>query len=395
VIGVRSQRRLLVVQYAGDYRETWYRLKAGGSEIYFAQRYSDQAIADLARAGDRVAVVIGITDTAYEETLAEGLVAVGLGAGGAVHEKSVIDYAEAFEPTHLLLRAPFEEVLAWAIQGDMRIALTLADSFGTGVKAWLRTRRLVRLCNTARVDWVANHGVASTRSLARLGVDAAKLIPWDWPHGNSPADRGPKSLAADRPVWQALYVGAVAELKGVGDAIRAVAVLAQRGFKVVLDVIGSGDDFAALARQLGVADQVRFLGRRPNEAIITAMRDADVVLVPSRKAYPEGFPLTIYEALCSRTPIVASDHPMFVDKLRPDQSAVTFPSGDANALAAAIERLLTSPDLYAALSVAALETWQGLQVPMKWADLVRAWAEGSDDTRRWLAAHAWATGHYS
>ena len=36
----------------------------------------------------------------------------------------------------------------------------------------------------------------------------------------------------------------------------------------------------------------------------------DIVIVPSRHDYPEGLPMTIYEALAMRTPLVVSDHPM-------------------------------------------------------------------------------------
>jgi len=41
------------------------------------------------------------------------------------------------------------------------------------------------------------------------------------------------------------------------------------------------------------------------------MRSADAIVIPSRHEYPEGLPLTIYEALAARTPIVASDHQCF------------------------------------------------------------------------------------
>jgi len=33
------------------------------------------------------------------------------------------------------------------------------------------------------------------------------------------------------------------------------------------------------------------------------MAEADAVLIPSRRTYPEGFPKTINEGLCSRTPL--------------------------------------------------------------------------------------------
>lgn len=389
-----GQRKLLVVQYAGDYRDTWRRLAAGGPEIYRAQRYSDDAIASLAHGGHAVTVVAGLTEERYREELREGLLAVGLGWKDVADETALIEVASTFRPTHLLLRAPFGGLLAWAKAHQVRVALTLADSFGTGMRAWWRTRRLIRALNQDNVDWVANHGVTSTRSLIHLGAAPRKVIPWDWPHPDGPKAWTPKSLGPRGP-RKLVYVGAVTQMKGVGDAIRAVALLVQAGLDLSLDIVGTGEDFQALARELGVLPHVRFVGRLPNGKVIAAMRQADVVLVPSRRDYPEGFPLTLYEALSSRTPIVASDHPMFVEKLRNDESAVLFPSGDVEALADAVRRLLATPSLYAALSEAALPTWEALQVPVKWGDLVRAWAEGTEADRRWLAEHAWSSGRYT
>lgn len=390
-----APRRLLVVQYAGDYAETWHRLAQGGAETYLAQAYGDRAIAGFATQGAEVAVLVAITGKAYREILVPGLLAVGLGPTHADTESAIIEFARTFRPTHVLLRTPFIHVLRWAGDNDARILLTLADSFQGGLRRWLSSRRLVRLMNSAPVDWVANHGTAASGALVRMGVDAAKMIPWDWPHHNTPAQWDAKTLRPDSQRFRAIYVGARVELKGVGDALRAVALLVARGLDARLDVVGDGEDFSALADELQVTDRVAFLGRMPNAEIIGAMRDADVVLVPSRKEYPEGFPLTLYEALCSRTPIVASDHPMFVPKLSPDRSAVIFRAGDATALADAIARLLSSPGLYGALSTNALQTWQSLQVPVKWAELVEAWFHDTAESRQWLQRHSWASMRYT
>ena len=390
-----SPRRLLVVQYAGDYRETWRRLQAGGSETYFAQAYSDGQIARLATPPHQVAVVVGLTESAYEETLADGLVAVGLGGSSRVSEAAILAFALTFRPTHLLLRAPMPRVMHWAADHHVATLLTLADSFGSGMRAWLQTRRLVRLMNQPHVEWVGNHGVAASRGLVAMGVSPAKVVPWDWPHANSPAQWAPKILSAASGPRNLLYVGARIAPKGVGDAIQAVGLLAGRGIDIHLEVIGDGDSFVAQVQSLKIQNRITFRGRVANTHIIEAMRTADVVLVPSRHEYPEGFPLTIYEALCSRTPLVVSNHPMLIQKLAADRSAVVFTAGNVGDLAAAIERLLASPKLYNALSLAALATWQSLQVPMTWGELVTAWADGTTSGRAWVQEHAWSDRDYA
>ena len=66
----RVGHRILIIQYAGDYAEAWQRLADGGSETYFAQRHSVDAVARLAALGHEVCVVVAMTTSAYERTMA-------------------------------------------------------------------------------------------------------------------------------------------------------------------------------------------------------------------------------------------------------------------------------------------------------------------------------------
>jgi glycosyltransferase involved in cell wall biosynthesis len=139
---------------------------------------------------------------------------------------------------------------------------------------------------------------------------------------------------------------------------------------------------------------VRFAGLVPNEDVPVAMREADAVVIPSRHEYPEGLPLTIYEALAARTPIIASDHPMFRGALNQEQSALVFSAGDAEALAAAIERLSEDQQLYAQLSANSEAAWTALQLPVSWGSLLEKWLSGSAEDQDWLRAHRLPSGIY-
>jgi glycosyltransferase involved in cell wall biosynthesis len=127
---------------------------------------------------------------------------------------------------------------------------------------------------------------------------------------------------------------------------------------------------------------------------VTLMREADAVVIPSRTEYPEGFPLTIFEALSARTPIVASDHPMFRRHLRDGETAVTFRSGDAAAVPRAVSRLVSSPSLYEALSVVAEQTRQRLQLPVTWGEFLVAALSDNGGGDQWLRANSLARGEY-
>jgi glycosyltransferase involved in cell wall biosynthesis len=193
-----------------------------------------------------------------------------------------------------------------------------------------------------------------------------------------------------------LFVGHLSEAKGVGDALRAIANLKQKGFIVNLKLAGKGslEQFQAQAQQLGIANQVEFLGLVKNKEIVNLMRSADLVLIPSRHEYPEGFPMTIYEALCSRTPIVASDHPMFRERLQHQSNAMVFQAGNSAAIANCVEEILKSPQLYYSLSQASKETWQQLQIPVQWADLMHYWLKQSVESHSWLLEKTLASGLY-
>jgi glycosyltransferase involved in cell wall biosynthesis len=183
------------------------------------------------------------------------------------------------------------------------------------------------------------------------------------------------------------FAGLISANKGVGDLVRAIALLRAQGQAVRAEIAGRGEveHFRALAARLGVGDAVHFLGSIPNAEVVARMRAAAVVAVPSHHAYPEGLPLTIYEALSARTPLVVSDHPMFAGNLVDGQSALVHKAGDAAAMAARIGQLLGDPALYAALSAAAPAAWEALQIEAKWGAVIAHWLREDTD---WLAAHS-------
>jgi glycosyltransferase involved in cell wall biosynthesis len=234
----------------------------------------------------------------------------------------------------------------------------------------------------------------SCLSLKRIGANPDKVIPWDWPALVTP-DAEVKSLSSDG-AYELLYVGMVSESKGIGDVVRAVGLLRESNLRITLKVVGDGEIsfFKTLAKKLEVDDRVSFLGLLPHERVIEAIRGADLMVVPSRHEYGEGLPMTIYETLCARTPIVASDHPMFRANLTHDLDALIFPAGDAASLAAAITKVLSDPDLYQRLSSASAQTWAQLQLPVKWAESLRRWISDSPEDRDWLFDHRLSSGIY-
>jgi glycosyltransferase involved in cell wall biosynthesis len=280
---------------------------------------------------------------------------------------------ESTQPTHLIVATPIAQVIAWAVKRSLPVLPLFADSFrDRGVGKAFKYRRLAFVLNHPSVEIVSNHNLASALDLKRIGVSDEKIVPFDWPALISPRDFNPKNApSADRP-FKLLYVGAVTEAKGVGDLIRAMPILRDRQLDCALTIIGSGDinALSGLADRIGVGTLVNFEGGRDHDTVLQAMRLHDVVLVPSRHAYPEGLPMTLYESLCVRTPLIVSDHPMFALRIRDRENALVFREKDVNAIAACVIALRTDGDLYCSLSKAAERAADDYLCPIKWDRLV-------------------------
>ncbi|MEO8228258.1 MAG: glycosyltransferase [Chloroflexota bacterium] len=103
-------------------------------------------------------------------------------------------------------------------------------------------------------------------------------------------------------------------------------------------VVGEGsrrEALEALAHELGVAERVVFTGRRDDVPAVTAA--LDVAVLPS---YREAQGLTILEAMALSRPIVASNVGGIPEMVEDGITGLLVPAHDADALGAAIVRLL-------------------------------------------------------
>jgi glycosyltransferase involved in cell wall biosynthesis len=387
--------RLTIVQYSGDYREAFERLLSGGKETYYAQRYSVNLLGSLAQRLEQVAIVCAVSETSYDNVLANGVRAIGAGLKQGFQPSALIPVIARTLPTRLSLTSPLVPVLKWANRNQVRTIVPLADSFQKGnLRSTIRHRVLAYYLNRPIVEWVGNHGISACLSLLDIGVLPEKIVPWDWPPSHCPADYAPRTLRTSKP--RLFYVGNLSLAKGIGDLLQAIVRLRKSEPGLRLAVAGRDEDgrITALAKSLDVDDIIDFIGLIANEEVPARMREADVVVIPSRHEYPEGLPLTIYEALSARTPIVASDHPMFHEALIDGESAVIFPAGDVDHLAQAISRLLHDKCLYKALSVESASAWARIQLPVKMGDLLEAWIADTPSEIQRMKDHSLFSGCY-
>lgn len=384
---------VVLVQY-GNYAETVRRFSEGGDETYFAQRYSVDVVERLPRTYGPTTVVT-VDAPAGEEVLPSGVRCIGLPEVPWKSEgaKAVIASLRMLAPAAAIIRFPSRPIVDWCLREGVRVFPLLADSFqNSSLRERFRSWRLARILNDSRVEYVANHQLDSCRDLVRIGVSPKKILPWDWPKASRPSDQAPKSGPATPGLLTVAYAGKVIEAKGVGDLIRAVALLNKEGLHVRATIAGGGEieHFRGLAKELGVADEVEFAGLVPHREATALMRRSDVVVVPSRHEYGEGLPMTIFDALTSRSPLIISDHPMLVAPLKNDPAVSIFPEKDAPALARALRRLAEDPAHYRSLSEQSETTWQRLQIPLMWGDMVERWLSGTAEDLAWLSRHTLA-----
>jgi glycosyltransferase involved in cell wall biosynthesis len=140
-------------------------------------------------------------------------------------------------------------------------------------------------------------------------------------------------------------VGRLTEQKRIGLVLDALAVLKGRGRVLPFTVVGDGPergDLQARAERLGIASQVRFVGRVEPARVAESVGDADVFAFT---AVGEGYGLACAEALALGIPVVATEGGGGVADVVPRTGAGRIvPDGDAAALARAIDDLASNPE---------------------------------------------------
>lgn len=183
--------------------------------------------------------------------------------------------------------------------------------------------------------------------LARMGLPAARVrvvplwIETDW-IAQLPARLSGNALR--RPLL--LYIGQLTRRKGPDLVVEAMPAVVARypeaEFAFVSHNPAEQAVLQARAEELGVANNLRFLGQVTEEDKIALLRACDAYLLPTRY---EGFGLPLLEAMACGAPIVSSDIPVVREIVQDGVNGLLVPREDSGALAAAVLRLLEDGEL--------------------------------------------------
>jgi glycosyltransferase involved in cell wall biosynthesis len=133
--------------------------------------------------------------------------------------------------------------------------------------------------------------------------------------------------------------------KGIDTALQAVKILVDKGYadSLELNLYGwdySEWDYRQMARDLEVDPYVRFLPFEND--VLGVYQEAYALLLPS---VGEGLSNVLLEAMAMEMPVIASRVSGTVEVVDHCQDGLLIPPGSAEALAAAMEVVLTRPEL--------------------------------------------------
>ncbi|MFN9156148.1 MAG: glycosyltransferase [Planctomyces sp.] len=217
---------------------------------------------------------------------------------------------------------------------------------------WLKRRMLHRLYNRSTQVLAVSEG-ARQSAIRFYGIDPARIrtqyngIDVQAVRQAGAGDPGDEwwsrgSRIPGGRVVRLVSAGRLNHEKGFHLLIEAVRRLVQEGggAEYRLALLGEGDHRQRLQRQVqeaGLEDQVRMPGFRVDAA--AWYRTADVFVLPS---LVEGMPNVLLEAMACGTAVVSSDCPAGpAEILEGGRLGELCAAGDANALAAALRRVLS------------------------------------------------------
>lgn len=167
-----------------------------------------------------------------------------------------------------------------------------------------------------------------------IGVDTRKFVP---------------DVRRRRP-FRIINVARHIPLKGIDTILRAFGLIVEKFPGAEFVQVGSGpesDSLAALARRLGIADRVTWLGPQSNEQVLEAMQSSSIYVQASRRdkaGQTEAFGIALLEAQACGLPVVATNSGGIPEALIIGKTGLLFAESDHRGLADRICELLESPE---------------------------------------------------
>ncbi|MBA3659531.1 MAG: glycosyltransferase [Gemmatimonadales bacterium] len=292
-----------------------------------------------------------------------------------------------YDVVHIFFSLPSGALLPLLDFGDTPVVVSLRGSDVPGYDP--HNRKLARAHRLLRplTRWIwrrADRVVALSESLGQRALETLPTLDYSVIHngvelGRFHPPRSPRPVRLDRV--RCIAVARLVERKGVGDLLRAFALL-ERG-RYELEIVGSGPDQAALrslALQLGLGREVRFLGSLDRDAVARRYRQADLFTLVS---WEESFGNVFAEALASGLPIVGSRTGGIPEFVEHGRNGLLVPPRTPEAIASAIGHLADEPLLRLAIGA---RNRAKAESTLTWEHVASQYIEVYDRVRRPVTA---------
>lgn len=199
-------------------------------------------------------------------------------------------------------------------------------------------------CSRTACRHMANSAAAGDQAKIHCVYHGIRLEEW----------RLSQRLPVDPPLL--VSVGRLTPKKGFAVLVEAARMLKREGVRCRIEIIGEGRErspLESLAKERGVDDMVALVGRHGPAEIRRRFAVASAFVLPSiilASNNQDGVANSVLEAMAAGLPVIVSDIPSFLEVAEDGANALTFPAGDASALAECIARLLRDDGLAAQLS---------------------------------------------
>lgn len=221
-----------------------------------------------------------------------------------------------------------------------------------GIKRPLRAAALHLLAREGYPPALRLERVYCCSAYVRDRLAGAGAIPPDSRVLYTGIDTTPFDAVADarraRDDLRLLYFGRLIEDKGVHTALEAIARLAREGSTgaLTLTVLGGGHpDYERRLRSIvardGLDDRIRFVPQVPRDEIPAILGAHDIYLFTS--IWPEPLARSVMEAMAAGLLVIGSEVGGQPEMMHDGVNALTFPAGDAAALAAQLARVSGEP----------------------------------------------------
>jgi len=141
-----------------------------------------------------------------------------------------------------------------------------------------------------------------------------------------------------------LYVGRLAEKKGLQYLLDAMKIVNESGWDPQFQIVGDGDQKSRLENHANEIDlSVEFIGQVPHENLSKYYSEASIFVIPSTEG--EGLPNSVLEAMSWEIPVVATNSGGLPTLINDGETGFVVEMADPEALASKIITLLDDTEL--------------------------------------------------